>query len=379
MSAGARRIHHSTEEGLSRFAWFRASLYTFLLSSVAIGAVACERDGGAESRGPVRRLGGRAFLAAQWDTLWVVESSLQDTLLQRPVTLAATDDGVYVLDPGGHRVLAFDLEGKLRWTYGRKGGGPDEFNFPISLEAQGGEVYILDRGNARVTVLDRDGKVVRRTPIREESRVDGIVPLDGGRLVLVTSDAERPIVVVDPDGKPLSRSAMPWEGFASLHDIVRQGRVANDGGAWAFAFSSGDGWVAFSGTEPTGVTGRFVEHVEFPEVKQEVHRSRDETALSTRLAGPPVFAAWSVSLSDSVLYVHFGGRTPLQLRIIDAYDWANGAYLGSFELPEAVSKVSVRGDRFYLLRTSPLPAILALRLANVPDALRSGQSIASGS
>lgn len=364
---------------MSHFGSFQASLRAFLVLSVVIGVTACDRERSAEPGASARHSGGRAFLAAQWDTLWVVESSLQDTLLQRPVTLAATDDGVYVLDPGGPRVLAFDLESKLRWTYGRKGGGPDEFNFPIDLKTLGGEVYVLDPGNARVTVLDRDGKVVRRTPIREESRVDRIVPLDGGRLVLVTSDAERPIVVVDPDGNPLSRSAMPWEGFASLHDIVRQGRVANDGGAWAFAFSSGDGWVAFSGTEPTGVTGRFVGHVEFPEVKQEVHRSRDETALSTRLAGPPVFAAQSVSLSDSVLYVHFGGRTPLQLRIIDAYDWASGAYLGSFELPEPVSRVSVRGDRFYLLRSSPLPAILALRLANAPDALRSGQSVASGS
>ena len=59
---------------------------------------------------------------------------------------------VFVADFYNHRVQKFAADGTFLTSFGRKGGGPGEFNYPISVAlASDGSVYVADYGNNRVS------------------------------------------------------------------------------------------------------------------------------------------------------------------------------------------------------------------------------------
>jgi hypothetical protein len=87
---------------------------------------------------------GRRWAVITWDTAFVIGGP-QDTLLQLPTRLAADGAGVSVLDREAGRVLRFDSRGRLLWSFGRKGKGPEEFTHPrdIHMDRQG-RTWVLD-------------------------------------------------------------------------------------------------------------------------------------------------------------------------------------------------------------------------------------------
>jgi streptogramin lyase len=79
----------------------------------------------------------------------------------RPTDMAITPEGdIFVSDGyGNNRVVHFDRNGKFVKAWGKKGGGPGEFNLPhgIGVDSKG-TLYVADRNNARIQVFDRNGK-----------------------------------------------------------------------------------------------------------------------------------------------------------------------------------------------------------------------------
>ena len=79
--------------------------------------------------------------------------------LKRPVGLAVTDDEMLVVDVLAQAVFVFDLNGKLVFTFGKRGTGPGEFNYPTSVAVDGrGHLVVSDTLNCRVQVFDMRGK-----------------------------------------------------------------------------------------------------------------------------------------------------------------------------------------------------------------------------
>jgi sugar lactone lactonase YvrE len=83
------------------------------------------------------------------------------TPLARPVGLAIANDSLAVVDSKTHAVLVFDLQGKLRFQFGRRGGANGEFNFPthIAVDRQG-HFLVTDSMNSRVQIFDLTGKFI---------------------------------------------------------------------------------------------------------------------------------------------------------------------------------------------------------------------------
>lgn len=76
--------------------------------------------------------------------------------LARPAALAwnAVAGELIVLDPGAHRVVVFDLEGREMRRSGARGGGPLEFNYPAGLAYSPTHgLAIADSMNFRVQAL----------------------------------------------------------------------------------------------------------------------------------------------------------------------------------------------------------------------------------
>ena len=292
-----------------------------------------------EDADPGRRAesGARRWAVVSWDTAFVVGGP-KDTLLHLPTRLAADEAGVSVLDREAGRVLRFDNRGHLLWSFGSKGRGPDEFAHPrdIKMDRQG-RTWVLDVANGRVAIIGEHGASDGRIPLSAVGRTaDGIVPEEGGGVILLTFEAERPIVRLSPSGEVLERVSLPSPEHERLHPLASQLVVGHDpvDGGWVGAYGLGDGFFAFLSTGWLGYRGRYVEHVEFPRVAQRGRLSlgrRERVSWLTDVS----FAAEAVSLSRGRIYVFFGGNSSDRHQIMDVYSMADGSYLESrFESPK---------------------------------------------
>ena len=82
--------------------------------------------------------------------------------LTHPTDVAINHHQVYVADSGNHRIAVFSLRGDLISTFGTKGGGPGQFEWPSSLVfSPAGELFVADCNRHRVLVLTADGKFLR--------------------------------------------------------------------------------------------------------------------------------------------------------------------------------------------------------------------------
>lgn len=63
------------------------------------------------------------------------------------------DGSILVADPLAMHLVRLDRNGYVVATYGRRGVGAAQFNFPNGVQAQGNNLLVADRGNNRVLVL----------------------------------------------------------------------------------------------------------------------------------------------------------------------------------------------------------------------------------
>ncbi|MFL5542930.1 MAG: hypothetical protein ACJ8J0_28385 [Longimicrobiaceae bacterium] len=338
------------------------------LRRLPVVARAAAAGGGArDSRAAVRddpRPNGipeRKLVFVDWTTTFKVGGTAEDTVLQSALQPAAGPDGVSVIDHFARRVEHFDAAGRLAWTYGREGQGPDEFTNPRDLKVDAdGRAWVMDPGNARLTVLGRDGKAVLRVPLNQVGKTPlGIIPLPGNEAYVLVPDPKEPLVRIAADGRVLERRSFPWKRYGEFDFLATQSITAAEprSGRWAAAFQVGDGFFTFNGREPSGGRHRFVEAVTFPQVVQQ--HANGHTI--TRTAHRPTFAAMSVTTSPERLYVLFAGASGNANRIVDSYSLADGRYLESYLLASEVKSIAWSNGGLYVVQNLPFPALLALR------------------
>lgn len=147
-----------------------------------------------------------------------------DKTLNWPVGMAV--DGVrgrlYVVNGRNHSIAVFDLEGQYLTSFGQRGSGDGEFNFPTDLDVDSkGNIVVADSMNARVQVFDPDGRFIRKFGQRgdrpEDFRViKGIAVSREGNIFVVDSAAER-ILVFNNEGDPLTSIG----GTAAVAETMR--------------------------------------------------------------------------------------------------------------------------------------------------------------
>ena len=318
----------------------------------------------------------RTMIPVEWNRLWN-HGGVEDTLLIRPLRMQGYEGGVLVLDAQAQRVVAFDRNGELEWTFGSAGEGPGEFRRArdLRLGSSGDRIYVHDPELGRITVVDTAGRWIRGIPARSAGRSETLVPLGDSLFVLVSGAPEDPVEVLDPEGRIRLRTNLPWDGFEDLPRLSRQGTAATDGNRWVYGFLLGNGFFGFEGLDPLPYSGRYVEHTDFPTII--VQRSGNRTTRT--LAEPPICSGCSLTLNDGILYVLFGGGGSDHARIIDLYRWRDGEYLGSYEIPVAARWIHAHGDRFYVLADVPYPEINALQLPGPPEGMTSAVESQPGS
>jgi hypothetical protein len=99
------------------------------------------------------------------------------------------DGGVFAVDHVNARIVAFDLEGRVRWRAGGRGRGPGEFNTPYRIDVRrDGAVLVYDLGTSEITELSSAGAYVARYRMPFPlTQVDEMLALDDGVLVAGTT------------------------------------------------------------------------------------------------------------------------------------------------------------------------------------------------
>jgi hypothetical protein len=147
-----------------------------------------------------------------------------------PASIAAHDGALYVLDPGNHRVLEFDLEGRHVRTLGGRGGGPGELEWPQSLMIEAdGTLAIADISRQGLVRIASDGEPLENR-VLEGWRGGRVAPYGGGliaqletggpgeaesQLVHLAGDQRTPILSAPrPQLKPVDLGCVQISGMA---------------------------------------------------------------------------------------------------------------------------------------------------------------------
>lgn len=127
-------------------------------------------------------------------------------VLKRPTGIArdAKRGRIYVADTHAHDIKVFDDDGRLLDTWGQRGDGPGELNFPTHLAFSAGTLIVCDSLNARVQGFDGEGRATLRFGQRglyvgNLVRPKGVAADDEGNLYVVESMHDT-LLVFDPKG-----------------------------------------------------------------------------------------------------------------------------------------------------------------------------------
>lgn len=303
-----------------------------------------------------------------WEAAFRIGGGREDTLLLDPHDIAADDHGVSVVDLVGGRVLRFAAEdGRLEWSFGGTGHGPDEFSRPMDLEVDGeGRTWILDTRNRRITILRRDGSVHERLPLERTGTVpDAFVPLPDLGALLLSSGRGTSMVELSPRGREVHEIRFPADDIVEMDPISAQLSTVNvpGSGQWVAAMVLGNRFFVLDGTRKVAPTGWYAEPVPAPDVDVRYSQDGENSRRVTRLMDrDPVIGQQSLGVADGRLYVLFAGRSEYAGRVVDVYSLPEGAYLESLLLPGPVEEIAAASDRIYVLHNSPYPTLLALDL-----------------
>lgn len=148
-----RRAVLRYDEATGKGEWWPRSAKTPLLSPVSVAGAADGRLFVADSM-----LGKVFILDREGKVKGELEGDPQG--MGQPAGVAVSEKRVYVSDAKNHRVSVYGLEGAFLQSFGRRGTGQGEFNFPTYLwfDKALGQLWVSDSGNFRFQWFNADGR-----------------------------------------------------------------------------------------------------------------------------------------------------------------------------------------------------------------------------
>ena len=308
---------------------------------------------------------GRRFMGVAWDTAWVWTAS--DSVPLDPFRTVSDGERLYAVDGLNNRVTAFDARsGRILWSTGRRGSGPEELSGPDAVAAVSSGLIVSDPGNMRLARLDTDGRFHEPVPLRN-AFPSALCELKDGSLLLPSSFAKTAFLRVDTSGRVLQEIDSPWPDLREGTVSYRVFRLAPtpDGGCIA-ALELGRGFARFDGSRFLP-PHRYVERFDLPEITRgsqmvTLAGGRKVRQFTERVVGTRG-GVLGIAVVDSLLAVGFAGETAHRGRVIDFYDWRTGEYRHSCRTPFPVGQMAAAEGTFFFLNETPegYATILAAR------------------
>ncbi|RJQ43288.1 MAG: 6-bladed beta-propeller [Nitrospiraceae bacterium] len=90
---------------------------------------------------------------------------------KQPSDVAVSHEGqIYVVDGVNNKIKVFNQNGKFSFSFGQKGSGNGEFNFPLGICVdRTGRVYVADSGNSRVQAFTTAGNYLGQLKLQSKN------------------------------------------------------------------------------------------------------------------------------------------------------------------------------------------------------------------
>lgn len=295
---------------------------TFLLMPSGLGGSAAQEEDPRRWIGePVRSLEITDLDGSRFGNPWFVA--------------ALPGDGFVVVDDGT-RLLASSSDGSPLWSFGRAGGGPGEFrSIQDVVVLTGGELLVLDGEQARITVLNPESGELTGTetvPVDRNARASELLASSDFAIV----QSEDTWLVLDANGQVVETFRLPVE----CEGLLCEAHTATGAGGSVVAFRwssdlvflNADGSVrlAADGIEPSPLP----ETVKYDLDPDKMGMSQFATLAVTKVDPKAVESTRSVAVDESRTFVLALGETDDRGRLVDVYGIQDGAYQGSFLVPD---------------------------------------------
>lgn len=133
---------------------------------------------------------------------------VEDFVFSEIMSAQVDEEGnIYVLDSKEACVKVFDKDGKHLRTFGKRGQGPGELQFPTRMHLKAGkELMIYDGGNRRLSFYSLNGKCLREIPAGKYTLSRAIPDSKGyiiGQVLVPGDRLVNEITKFDPDLNPV--------------------------------------------------------------------------------------------------------------------------------------------------------------------------------
>ena len=138
--------------------------------------------------------------------------------LAEPLGVAVAEDGrVYVADSGNGLIKVFDAEGQYLLSFGGKGSGDGQLEYPTAVRVRNGRVYVADLRNDRVAVFSGEGRFLLN--LTRGQGQEPLAPLavdvdEQGQIYI--ADRSHRVIVLDREGKFLRSFGRPGSDDGQL-------------------------------------------------------------------------------------------------------------------------------------------------------------------
>lgn len=257
------------------------------------------------------------------------------------------DSTIIILESSATRLTGVDMSSwRQQWSTGRRGDGPGEFQVPRTLVAIGPQQFgVLDSFGARLQIFDAHGAFTRSVSGALYAReVDDICVLSSNAM-LASRFPHGELVRVDSTGRTTQQADMQWpERRLDAAIQLKQARFARQRTSRPVCVLHTVRGNYYAEIDSATLAPREIrlygEQVAVPEVVL----SNGAPSLPTDV----VTGTYAV-VTDSLLYVLYGGTGPLSERQVDSYDRRTGAYQWSIRLPLPARQFDVIGARLLVL------------------------------
>lgn len=146
--------------------------------------------------------------------------------LDKPTSIYATQQHLFVVESGKHRILKLDHSGELLETLGGLGNGDYQFDTPVDIDATNGlKIYVSDYRNNRIQVFDRRFQFlssIRRDQSLRSSRPTQIAVNKFGELFYY-DESSKSIISINEQGSQLDEFPLP-DGIQNVLDVQLMSR-----------------------------------------------------------------------------------------------------------------------------------------------------------
>jgi len=141
-----------------------------------------------------------------------------------PTSIEYDSDKIFILDAEDNEIRIFSKSGTFKYSIGRKGQGPGEFNFPTDMAIYKKEIYVADKLNRRIQILDKKGNYIGGFKVLfspQKILVLGTDKILVSHLPSRPSGKEKMLYCFNHDGKLLWKNVDSYFSKNNIYDVFR--------------------------------------------------------------------------------------------------------------------------------------------------------------